>query len=87
MGKRLLFYVTLASALALGMVVMLAPVLIEDDDNRLLEVFARDSAVRRTALASALGLAVTAFVFFKPGLFLGKKSRSRRPPPNTMAGA
>lgn len=94
MGERrhswrttLLFYLTLCCALMLGVLVLAAPLIWEEDENRFLQVFARDSTVRRTALASAVGLAVTAFVFFRPGLLLGKKSRWRRPPPNTMAGA
>jgi hypothetical protein len=36
------------------------------DGRRLLAVFARDLAVRRTAIASSLGLVVTALVFFRP---------------------
>ena len=34
--------------------------------HRLLAVFARDLAVRRTVIASSLGIAVTALVFFRP---------------------
>jgi hypothetical protein len=34
--------------------------------GRVLRLFAEDVAVRRTSLASALGLVVTAFVFFRP---------------------
>jgi hypothetical protein len=34
--------------------------------HRLLAIFARDLAVRRTVIASSLGLAVTALVFFRP---------------------
>jgi hypothetical protein len=34
--------------------------------GRVLALFAEDRAVRRTGLASALGLVVTAYVFFRP---------------------
>lgn len=34
--------------------------------QNLVTVFARDLAVRRTAVASALGLAATAWIFFRP---------------------
>jgi hypothetical protein len=33
---------------------------------RLMELFANDAAVRRTSLAAAAGLVVTAYVFFGP---------------------
>src|SRR5713101_5249107 len=33
---------------------------------RFVAAFARDLAVRRTAIASAVGLAVTAWIFFRP---------------------
>lgn len=85
---RMLFYGTLGLAASLAVLVLVAPVLGSEDEHRLLAMFAQDSTVRKTALASALGLAVTAFVFFRPGLLLnGQKSRGRRPPPNSMAGA
>lgn len=34
--------------------------------ENLVTAFARDLAVRRTAIASALGLAATAWIFFRP---------------------
>jgi hypothetical protein len=34
--------------------------------HRLVAVFARDLALRRTAVAGAVGLAVTAWIFFRP---------------------
>jgi hypothetical protein len=84
---RLLFLVTLGLALLLAAVVLLAPWLAERNGSRLLATFAADAVVRRTTLASAAGLAVTAFVFFRPGGFgfLKKKDKNRVPPP--MAGA
>lgn len=63
-----LFLLTLATALGLGLVVLLAPLLDSDDGPRLVGLFARDWALRRTALAAAAGLVVTAFVFFTPRL-------------------
>lgn len=54
----------------------------------LLDLFAEDTTVRRSSIAGALGLIVTAFVFFRPNaLVLARKSSSKRPPPDTMAGA
>jgi hypothetical protein len=68
---RLLFLATVfLSALLVGLVVV-APWLDADSYlpgwERLLSVFAGDTLVRRTALASAAGLLVTAFVFFRRG--------------------
>ena len=83
-----LFTCTLLAALALGMLVVTAPWLAAGDpDSRLLRLFAHDSTVRRTGVASALGLAVTAFVFFRPGVLRKKTTKPRRPPPSTLAGA
>src|ERR1700687_4441328 len=61
---RLLFLLTLGSALALAGIVILAPWLAEENQPGLLALFAMDAIVRRTTLASAVGLVVTAFVFF-----------------------
>jgi hypothetical protein len=57
--------------------------------SRLLEVFAQDPTLRRTASAGAIGLVVTACVFFRqPALprRVGPKQR-QVPPPQDMAGA
>jgi len=84
---RLLFVTTLGLAGALAAIVLCAPWLADDHQPGLLSLFAKDAIVRRTALASAVGLLVTAFVFFRPGGFLlfRKKDKNRVPPP--MAGA
>jgi hypothetical protein len=85
---RLLFAVTVAVAGALAGVVVLAPWLDGINQSGLLALFARDAVVRRTTLASAVGLVVTAYVFFRPGGFVflrSQKDKSRTPPP--MAGA
>jgi hypothetical protein len=51
----------------------------------LLDLFAADATVRRTAMAGAVGLLVTAFVFFRPRG--GRKPSNSKPPQDTMAGA
>jgi hypothetical protein len=78
---RLLFCLTVALALALGGLVLLAPALDRDEAPRhgwprLVAVFARDTAVRRTAGAGAAGLLVTACVFFRAPV---RGRRDRRP--------
>ncbi len=90
----ILFLGTLSLAAVLGLLVILGPEVLrlagdypDLRDSRLLQVFARDITVRRTALAGSLGLAVTALVFFRPTVLRGKKSRTRRPPPSSIAGA
>lgn len=85
---RILFGLTVALAMALTSLVFLAPWLSQTDDGPLLALFARDAVVRRTSLASAFGLLVTAYVFFRPGGFVflrSQKDNNRTPPP--MAGA
>lgn len=66
--SRMLFWLAQLTALSLMALVFLAPLLdngMEGDGwQRLVALFARDGAVRRTASASALGLVVTAFIFF-----------------------
>ncbi|TMQ31875.1 MAG: hypothetical protein E6K70_21640 [Planctomycetota bacterium] len=57
--------------------------------SRLVSVFAHDRTLRRTSVASALGLLVSACVFFRiPGAprRVPPKSPQAPPPPN-MAGA
>jgi len=91
-----LFRLTLAAAGMLILVVVLTPVLDTADPEphgwqSAVALFARDVAVRRTAIASAIGLAVTACIFFRSGSLarsLWRKS-SRRPPapPTNVVGA
>jgi hypothetical protein len=83
---RLLFAATMASAAALVAAVAFAPWLIERWPHPLLELFANDSTVRRTALGSAVALVVTAFVFFRPTT-APKQAPPRQPKPGSMAGA
>jgi hypothetical protein len=73
---RCLFWLTCGAAAALVLLVVLAPWLegwVEggSDWGRLLGLFAQDATVRRTSLASAAGLVVTASVFFRPAATKG----------------
>jgi hypothetical protein len=87
---RLLFLVTLGLSALLFLLVLLSP-LLDNGEVRLLALFARDAAVRRTAVFTGLGLAATACVFFRPSVGMPalprRLARSRRPPPPAGAGA
>jgi len=91
---RLLFGFTIALSSTLILLVFLCPWL----DNgaapvrgwaRCVRLFAHDAALRRTTIASAIGLAVTACVFFRqPSLPPRVPPRARgQSPPSDMAGA
>ena len=67
---RLLFATACAAALLLCAAVVAAPWLEGGAGpgwRRVLALFAHDAALRRTSLAGAAGLVVTACVFFRPG--------------------
>jgi hypothetical protein len=69
--RRLLFQLTRALAAGLAGAVLAAPWLdaagaAPGDWARVVALFGHDPVVRRTALAGALGLLVTAYVFFRP---------------------
>jgi hypothetical protein len=49
-------------------------------------MIAGDATVRRTAIAGAIGLIVTARVFFRPDP-TARKRAPKKPPHGTMAGA
>jgi hypothetical protein len=87
---RLLFVLTLGTAVLLVLLVLLSP-LLDNGQARLLALFARDAAVRRTAVASALALVATACVCFRPArrLYLPPRRllRTRRRQPPTGTGA
>ena len=91
-----LFWLTLAAAAALIVVVLASPLVDNEggppgDGSRWVALFARDLVLRRTAVASALGLAVTAFVFFRPSAasrpVVRRTLRPPKLPPADIAGA
>ena len=70
MFVRLLFLLTVTASVALAATVVLAPWIdagatAESRWSRIVSLFAGDATVRRTALASSVGLLATAFVFFR----------------------
>jgi hypothetical protein len=79
--SRLLFGLACATAAGLLGLVLVAPLLAPGPVW--LGLFAHDAAVRRTAVASALGLLVTASVFFRPPSN-GSSRRQRRQPPGAV---
>jgi hypothetical protein len=81
------FLVTLSLATILAGAVLLAPwVALAHPEHPLIKLYAHDMTVRRTSLASALGLVVTAFVFFRPpGWFRKRPPKSGTP--GNIAGA
>jgi hypothetical protein len=84
---RLLFAATLGAAGMLAALVVAAPWL-ADSQPSVLSLFAGDVVVRRTSLASAAGLVVTAYVFFRPGgvlFFRWRRDKAKGTPP--VAGA
>ena len=87
MLPRLLFWIVCAAAGAMLALLVAAPWL--DTPSRLLKLFAEDQAVRRTAFASALGLLVTASVFFRVPAQPAEPPRKGpyRAPPQDAAGA
>jgi hypothetical protein len=78
---RLLFGLACAVSAGLLGLVLLAPLLAAGPTW--LGLFAHDATVRRTAVASALGLLVTACVFFRPPPASSRSNR-RRPPPGAV---
>ena len=81
------FLVTLGLAILLGGAVVVVPWFAgEASEHPLLALYAHDLTVRRTSLASAVGLAATAFVFFRPvGWF--RKRETKADSPGSIAGA
>src|SRR5947208_15386790 len=67
LAQRLLFWLTCAVSAGLLGLVLFAPALAREPGPapRWLVLFARDAALRRTAVASALGLVVTASILFR----------------------
>ena len=94
--SRLLFRLTVALAALLVVLVVAAPLLDRPEARpegwrRVPALFARDVTLRRTAVASAVGLAVSACIFFRPTGRVPALPRKvkplRKPPPPTGAGA
>ncbi|MFM7152164.1 MAG: hypothetical protein ACKO23_20235 [Gemmataceae bacterium] len=93
---RLLFALGCSLALLLTGSVVLAPYFFHPGDDypgrtpeRIIWLLARDASIRRTCLASALGLFVSACVFFRPQrrFFSRSTPTPRRPQSSGMAGA
>jgi hypothetical protein len=84
---RSCFWLAIGTAGLLIACVFLAPVVDRQDSQpqgifRVITLFARDPVMRRTALAGAIGLFVTACVFFRPTLkSWALRSRHSKPPP------
>jgi hypothetical protein len=86
---RLLWRLTLGISILLILVVVTAPWL-DTGERPWLALFAKDAAVRRTTLASAIGLLATASIFFRPPDYRAVAERDRRDarrPPLSGAGA
>ena len=62
---RFLFRLSLVLATGLFLLVLLAP-LLDNGSQYLFTLFAKDATLRRTAIASAIGLTATAAIFFRP---------------------
>lgn len=95
---RMLFRVTLLASVLLILLVLLAPLLDNGETasagwRRAVALFAQDATLRRTAIASAVGLIVTACVFFRPieapppPVARKRKQPGPTPPPAGAAGA
>jgi hypothetical protein len=82
---RTCFLAALTAALVLVALVIVAPCLATDAP--LVALFAKNRGVRGAAIASAAGLLVTAWVFFRASTAPTEKRSPREPPPGTMAGA
>lgn len=92
MLPRLLFYLAAGMSLVLILFVIISPVLhgrLAEGNrwSRLLAVFAQDPTLRRTASAGAIGLLVTACVFFRQPASGPHARPKQRRPPQDMAGA
>jgi hypothetical protein len=86
----MLYVITLFVAGCLLVLTIVTPYVIDylPPAHGLFELFVRDMTVRHTSIAVALGLFVNAFVFFRPNKsVLSRKSLSKKPPHDTMAGA
>jgi hypothetical protein len=90
MFQRCLFLLTLAVALALAALVVLAPALVRNhprEQPAWLMLFGRDAVVRKAAIACALGLVATATLFFRTPRRARQRNRDRRTRPVETIGA
>ncbi|SRR5579871_6335021 len=81
-----LFWLNVLFAVGLLALLLASPFLVDSGSPRIIRLFAQDSTVRKTALAAAMGLTVTAFVFFR-SRFADARSPSHRMPPSNVVGA
>jgi hypothetical protein len=90
---RILFLLTVGLASALILLVLLSPwfdnkVTVAGGRSRVVKLFAQDKTLRRTAVASAMGLMATACVFFRPpGIPRRLLPRQTKGSPPNVAGA
>lgn len=84
LAQRLLFWLACAASTGLLGLVLFAPLLAREPGfaPRWLVLFGHDATVRRTAVASALGLVVTASIFFR-----APPAKRKRPQPPGAVGA
>jgi hypothetical protein len=83
--RRILFGLAVGAALLLLLLVLAAPWFDDTahDSRDAVALFARDATLRRTSIASAVGLIVTACVFFRRRRLPSPPPR----PPSSNAGA
>jgi len=92
-GVSLLLWCNFILAAGLAATVLIAPFVAGPESHtsgwyRLLGLFARDATLRQTALAAAIGLMVTALVFFRsPAAPAAVEPKSPAGPPSNVVGA
>lgn len=94
-GSRFLYRLGCGLAVVLFLLVIGAPLVDNDEEHpdgagQVVALFARDTTLRRTSLASAVGLAVTATVFFRPTPAPARGAAPKttpRQPPTKIVGA
>ena len=81
---KLFFTATVTTGVALAALAAVTPFVADvlPWRHELLTLFAEDAIVRRSALAAAVGLVVTAFTFFRPNP--GKSDKKRSPAKSTV---
>ncbi len=85
----MLFGGAIVAAIVLFALVAAMPIVIEHMPIRsaTLAMFAEDGTVRRSSIAGAVGLIVTAFVFFRPNTAVLARKTSKKTSQDFMAGA